>query len=221
MRSKFDEELTLLNRELIDMGARCEEAIAVAVTALVNGDLKLAGQVKEIGGQVDQCERQIESLCLKLLLRQQPVARDLRQISAALKMVTDMERIGDQAVEIASIILELNGASSENCGQIHEMAQAAIKMVTDSVDAYVRQDVELAKQVIQDDDIVDRYFAEVKTALIARIVQHPDEGELELGLLMIAKYFERIGELATNIAGWVEFAVTGRHSGGESDDLVY
>ena len=170
---------------------------------------------------IDQKERDIESLCLKLLLQQQPVARDLRQISAALKMITDMERIGDQAEDIAEIIGFLNGRSGEECAFVGHMARAAISMVTGSVDAYVRRDVTLARQVIQRDDIVDEDFRKVKATLIDWIARRPDDGEYALDLLMIAKYFERIGDHATNIAGWVVFAVTGAHDGEENGhDLV-
>ena len=156
-------------------------------------------------------ERDIETLCLKLLLRQQPVAGDLRQISAALKMITDMERIGDQAEDIAEIIAFLNGRSGAECGDIDKMAKAATKMVTNSIEAFVKRDVELAKEVIAQDDIVDDYFNRVKQDLIERISSDPSDGEFALDLLMIAKYFERIGEHATNIAQWGMFSVTGVH----------
>lgn len=151
-------------------------------------------------------ERDIETLCLKLLLRQQPVAGDLRQISAALKMITDMERIGDQAEDIAEIIAFLNGRSGAECGDIDKMAKAATKMVTNSIEAFVKRDVELAKEVIAQDDIVDDYFNRVKQDLIERISSDPSDGEFALDLLMIAKYFERIGDHATNIAEWVMFS---------------
>ena len=211
MRSRFDEQLALLNRELIGMGALCEEVIEMAAVALTEGNIQLAGQVKPLGSEIDQKERDIESLCLKLLLQQQPVARDLRQISAALKMITDMERIGDQAEDIADIIVFLQGRTAEEHVRIREMAQAAMKMVTDSVDAYVKRDVALAKSVITYDDIVDQCFDEAKRKLIDMIAQNPADGEYALDLLMIAKYFERIGDHATNIAEWVMFSVTGVH----------
>ena len=157
---------------------------------------------------------EVENLCLKLLLQQQPVARDLRQISAALKMITDMERIGDQAEDIAEIITFLGGRGAENSNLLREMARSTIKMVTESVDAYVKHDTALADQVIAEDDTVDDYFARVKKDLIKRIAQDPDDGEFALDLLMIAKYFERIGDHATNIAEWVIFSVTGEHKEG-------
>ena len=164
--------------------------------------------------RLDRKEREIESLCLKLLLQQQPVAKDLRQISAALKMITDMERIGDQAEDIAEIVTFLGGRGAENSALLREMARSTIKMVTESVDAYVRQNTALAEQVIAEDDVVDDYFTRVKKGLIERIAQDPTDGEFALDLLMIAKYFERIGDHAVNIAEWVIFSVTGEHKEG-------
>ena len=221
MRSRFDEQLALLNRELIEMGALCEEVIALSAQALTEGNAELAARVAPLDQEIDRKEREIESLCLKLLLQQQPVAKDLRQISAALKMITDMERIGDQAEDIAEIIGFLNGRSGEECAFVGHMARAAISMVTGSVDAYVRRDVALAHEVIARDDVVDEDFRKVKATLIDWIAQRPDDGEYALDLLMIAKYFERIGDHAANIAGWVVFAVTGVHDGEENGhDLV-
>ncbi len=212
MRSRFDEQLELLNVEMIRMGALCEEVIALAATALTNGDAETAAKVAPLDKEIDQKERDIENLCMKLLLQQQPVARDLRQISAALKMITDMERIGDQAEDIAEIITFLNGRTADEHGHIREMAKATIKMVTDSVDAYVKRDVALAEKVIADDDVVDRYFDTVKTDLIKMIAENPADGEYALDLLMISKYFERIGDHAVNIAEWVLFSITGVHT---------
>ncbi len=211
MRSRFDEQLAQLNKQLIEMGALCEEVISMASRALMDGDLPLAAKVAPLDAEIDQKERDIENLCLKLLLQQQPVAKDLRQISAALKMITDMERIGDQAEDIAEIIKFLNGRTVENGALIREMASAAIKMVTESVDAFVKHDIMLAEKVVSDDDIVDRYFDQVKQKLIERIAQQPADGEYALDLLMIAKYFERIGDHAVNLAEWVIFSVTGVH----------
>lgn len=213
MRARFDEQLALLNREMIAMGALCEETIALAAKALLTGDAKMAEAVHPLDGEIDQKERDIESLCLKLLLQQQPVARDLRQISAALKMITDMERIGDQADDISEIIPFLNGRTGGECEYIAEMARAAIHMVTESIDAYVRRDIVLAHAVIEYDDIVDDLFNKVKQSLIDMIAKNPQDGEFAIDLLMIAKYFERIGDHATNIAEWVEFSVTGMHKG--------
>jgi len=215
MRSRFDEQLALLNAEMIRMGAMCEEVIALAASVLVKDDPETAARIAPLDREIDQKERDIENLCMKLLLQQQPVARDLRQISAALKMITDMERIGDQAEDIAEIVAFLNGRTAKEHGQIREMAKAAIKMVTDSVDAYVKRDTALAEQVIAYDDVVDGYFDSVKTNLIGMIAEDPADGEFALDLLMIAKYFERIGDHATNIAEWVLYSVTGVHKGGE------
>ena len=211
MRSRFDEQLAQLKCELIEMGALCEEAIALAAKALDEADVKLAAKVAPLSGEIDRMERNIESMCLKLLLSQQPVARDLRMISAALKLITDMERIGDQASDIAEIINFLDGRSIEECEYIGEMAKAAIRMVTDSVDAYVKRNADAAHRVIAGDDVVDDYFDKVKTSLISLIAHNPDEGRYALDLLMIAKYFERIGDHAVNIAEWVVFSVTGIH----------
>ena len=214
MRNRFDEQLELLNNSLISMGALCETAIADTIRALLTHDLRLAEEVIATDKEIDQKEKEIEALCLKLILHQQPVARDLRQISAALKMITDMERIGDQAEDIAEIISFLHGHQAEDNDLLREMAKAAIRMVTESVDAYVKCDTMLAEQVIAEDDTVDGYFTQVKERLIGKIARDPADGEYALDLLMIAKYFERIGDHATNIAEWVIFSVTGVHKGG-------
>ena len=214
MRNRFDEQLFELNRELIEMGSLCEEVIASAVVALRTGNMELARRVKENGSAIDQLERDIESRCMKLLLHQQPVARDLRQISAALKMITDMERIGDQAEDIAEIALHLNGHTIEEADLIKEMARETIAMVTNSVEAFVQKDVELAYKVIAQDDIVDDYFSKVKCGIISMIAENSANGEFALDLLMISKYFERIGDHATNIAEWVIYSVTGTHKEG-------
>ena len=211
MRSRFDEQLSQLNREMIEMGALCEEVIALVSQALTEGDAALARKVAPLDGEIDQKERDIEAMCLRLLLQQQPVARDLRQISAALKMITDMERIGDQAEDIAEIVPFVVGHSAENDVLLKEMARATIQMVTGSVDAYVKHDLALAEKVVADDDIVDGFFDQVKDQLIGRIARSPEEGEYALDLLMIAKYLERIGDHAVNIAQWVTFSVTGVH----------
>lgn len=215
MRSRFDEQLKLLNKKMAEMGGECESIIASAVKALLEGSAADARRAQEQGHRIDQLEREIESICLKLLLQQQPVARDLRVISAALKMITDMERIGDQAEDIAEIITTLGGRSGGECRDIRVMAEATIKMVTDSVDAYVRQDLALARSVEAYDDVVDSAFCRVKDTLIAMIAQNTADGEYALDLLMIAKYFERIGDHAVNIAEWVEFSVTGIHKSEE------
>ncbi len=211
MRDYFQEQLKQLNGELIKMGAACEEIIALASHSLTEYTPELASQVRIIGSQIDESESTIESICLKLLLRQQPVARDLRQISAAMKMITDMERIGDQAEDIVALIPRMERRADEKYPKIREMARATAQMVTEAVDAYVKQDLDLASQVMAHDDIVDDYFNRVKAGIIGIIAENPTEGEYALDLLMIAKYFERIGDHCTNIAEWVVFSVTGEH----------
>ena len=213
MRSRFDEQLYVLNNKMIEMGAECESIIALSAKALLEGKVSDAIKAKEQGHKIDQMEREIESFCLKLLLQQQPVAKDLRVISAALKMITDMERIGDQAEDIAEIITFLDGRTGDECHDIRVMAEATIKMVTDSIDAYVKQDINLAKSVSEYDDVVDDAFSRVKQTLIKMISENSADGEYAVDLLMIAKYFERIGDHAVNIAEWVEFSVTGVHEG--------
>ena len=215
MRSRFDHQLALVNRALIEMGALCEEVIALAAKALLTGDVSLAEKVAPLDREIDQKERSIESQCLKLLLQQQPVARDLRQISAALKMITDMERIGDQAEDIAEIVCTVPRHGPETMDIVRKMATSAIPMVTESIEAFVKSDIMLARKVVSDDDIVDGCFDQVKKALIARIAADPGDGEYAVDLLMIAKYFERIGDHATNIAEWVIFSVTGAHGEGQ------
>lgn len=214
MRSRFDAELMLLNKEMIEMGALCEDAIQMVAQALTDRERNVSAKLAPIAMGIDQMERDIETRCLKLLLQQQPVARDLRQISAALKMITDMERIGDQAEDIAEIITFLDGRTVDHSVHIQEMAKEIIKMVTSSVDAYVNKDLELARRVIEQDDVIDEYFIKGKSTLIDVIAKQPDDGEYALDLLMITKYFERIGDHATNIAEWVIFSVTGEHKEG-------
>ena len=211
MRNHFNDQLAQLNRELIQMGGLCEEIIEIVARALTGWEDDLIKRVTTLGAEIDESERSIETLCLKLLLQQQPVARDLRQISAAMKMITDMERIGDQAEDIAEIITHLNCRVERESVQIREMAEATMQMVREAVDSYVRQDLNLAHKVMKHDDIVDDYFINVRTALIDIIAANPADGEYALDLLMIAKYCERIGDHCTNIAEWVEFSVTGVH----------
>ena len=211
MRSRFDEQLAALNTELIQMGALCEDAIGLASRALSSGNALLCQKVIAISKELDQKERDIEARCLKLLLHQQPVAKDLRQISAALKMITDMERIGDQAEDIAEIVTYIKDYTSQETALIHRMAEETIKMVTDAVDAFVRSDIALANEVLAHDDIVDACFLEIKQSLAQTILKDEEIGEYALDFLMIAKYFERIGDHATNIAEWVVFSVTGIH----------
>lgn len=213
MRNKFDEQLLMLNKKMIEMGACCEELIAFVAKALLSGKTIEVANAKEKGHEIDRMEREIEGICLKLLLQQQPVANDLRQISAALKMITDMERIGDQAEDIAEIIPLLGGRTGSELDDFKPMAEATCKMVTNSVDAYVKQDIGLAKAVIAYDDIVDKCFKNVKSTLIKMISENTADGEYAVDLLMIAKYFERIGDHAVNVAEWVRFSITGTHKG--------
>ena len=211
MRDLYREQLNGLNQELIKMGAACEEIIALSSQALTDYSGSLAEKVSSVGALIDESERTIETTCLKLLLRQQPVARDLRQISAAMKMITDMERIGDQAEDIVDLVPKMKQGTGDNYLKIREMANAARHMVTEAVNAYVRQDLELAKAVMDYDDVVDNYFNQIKNDILGFIAANPGQGEYALDLLMIDKYFERIGDHCTNIAEWVEFSVTGIH----------
>lgn len=212
MRNKFDMQLDLLNEQLTHMGELCEVAINRGTEALKEGDLKQAAEVIRADEEIDQMEKDIERLCLKLLLQQQPVARDLRQISAALKMITDMERIGDQASDIAEIIISENKSEATDIQTIGQMSESVAKMVRDSVNAYVEKDLELSRQVMEADDAVDRLFEENKQELINFISDNKGvQGKKAIDLIMVAKYLERIGDHATNIAEWVEFSITGIH----------
>ncbi len=208
MRNKFDAQLSLLNGELTEMGILIESAIANAVKALTDTDNDFAKNTFEYEKEINRKEKDIETLCFKLLLQQQPVARDLRIISAALKMITDMERIGDQAYDIAEITLHSKGKSIEH---IEEMAKKAIEMVNMSVEAFVSKDVDIAEKVIKFDDEVDSLFETVKNDLIEIIRNNAEKSENAMDLIMIAKYLERIGDHAVNIAEWVIFGITGKH----------
>lgn len=211
MRNRFDMQLAELNRELITMGALCEEAIAGCSKYLVENDAEIRENVFEVDRQIDRKERDIEALCMKLLLHQQPVARDLRIVSSALKMISDMERIGDQASDIAEIVQYLSSAGIKHETHIADMARATIKMVTDSVESFVKKDVELAREAIAHDDVVDTLFDKVKSEIITAFRTSQEDAEALLDLLMIAKYFERIGDHAENIAEWVIYSITGAH----------
>lgn len=214
VRNRFDEQLHTLNHELLEMGALIERAIRSATDALVKQDVEAALQAIAADKEVDQAERDIESLCLKLLLQQQPVARDLRLISSALKMITDMERIGDQASDIAELVIYLSKEPYiKELTHLPQMAENAIRMVTGALDAYVRKDVVLAQEVMGMDDAIDALFVTVKDELIALIRHEAAAGSQAIDLMMIAKYYERIGDHAQNIAEWVEYALTGRHKG--------
>lgn len=211
MRNQFDQQLDKLNCCLIEMGAMIERAIAGATKALLERDAAKAREIAGLDEEIDQKEREIERLCLRLLLQQQPVARDLRLISAALKMITDMERIGDQAADIAEISLLLVGETPLQIAQIGDMARATIKMVSESIDAFVKKDLELVQSIIAYDDVVDGQFDQIKRRLTQFIAQNGAFGEQAIDYLMIAKYLERIGDHAVNIAEWVAFSITGEH----------
>ena len=211
MRNKFDMQLEELNNSLISMGAMCETAIASAVKALLENDLTLAKKVMESVKDINQVEKDIEAMCLKLILQQQPVAKDLRQISSILKMITDMDRIGVQAGDIAEIVTFADLSESKDRVHIADMAKATIKMVSESIDAFVKKDVELANQVIEYDDVVHELFTKVKDGIVNLISKDKKHGEQAVDIIMIAKYLERIGDHATNIAEWVVFSITGIH----------
>ena len=212
MRNRFDLQLKQLNDDIIEMGNMIERAIEMGVYALIGHDTDKAKQTINYDMDIDHMERDIEALCMKLLLQQQPVAKDLRQISAALKMITDMERIGDQASDIAEILLSTDLKMEMNNKDIGVMAQAAAKMVRESVRAYVEQNMMLAKKMMTADDEVDRLFDKIRQEIIEYIAkENGDGGEDAVDLIMVAKYLERIGDHATNIAEWVEFSVTGNH----------
>ena len=212
MRTRFDMELDNLNSDMIAMGALCENAISEAMQSLFSADKAAAQRTIEEDREIDQKEKDIEALCLRLLLQQQPVARDLRVISSALKMITDMERIGDQAADIAELIrhMHLTPVSRQN-KHLSKMAEATKKMVTESIDAFVKKDAALATKVLADDDLVDSLFLKLRHDIIEMIAADPGCGEEAVDVLMIAKYLERIGDHATNIAEWVLFSITGTH----------
>ena len=212
MRNKFDQQLEMLHVELIKMGALCEDAVSSAIEALEKNDIVSADSALDTDAEIDQKERDIERMCMKLLLQQQPVATDLRIVSAALKMITDMERVGDQASDIAEISRYIIESGMSINDDIRKMAKEAIKMVTDSVDSFVKKDLELARKVIAYDDVLDEWFAKLKSDVIEMIAKDSTNGEYYIDIIMIAKYLERIGDHATNIAEWVEYSITGVRS---------
>lgn len=231
MRNRYDRQLSTLNEMLIRMGSTCEDAISQVALAMqgkkenafegTDSDItaRIIEKVHQTESEIDQMEKDIETLCLKLLLQQQPVATDLRVISAALKMISDLERIGDQCSDIADIVTFLSSDHIKSFGSsvhIQEMAAATMKMVTMAVDSFVNRNQVLAEGVIKADDHVDELFMEVKREIIGLIGKNPDSGEALLDLLMIAKYFERIGDHATNVAEWVVFSITGVHTDGNT-----
>lgn len=219
MRNRFDRQLERLNDEMIEMGSMIEAAIEKAVSALVTQDVEKAKAAIKADDEIDHQERDIENLCLKLLLQQQPVAKDLRQISSALKMITDMERIGDHAADISEITILMAGQPYiKKLEHIQEMAKETMQMLVNAVDAFVEKNMQKAQDVIKRDDVVDELFNQVKTELIQLIHQDAEAGEQAADLLMIAKYFERIGDHATNISEWVIFSITGTHVGEAEED---
>lgn len=209
MRLYFDKQLELLNNEMLNMSDMCEDAISQAISALLNGDRMKAAGLKKSVDQINQQERYIENICVKLLMQQQPVARDLRTISAAMKMVTDMDRIAIQSGDIADIIAVGNIKPSAETESLKEMADAVRKMVTMSIEAFVNKDISSAKEVLAFDDVVDKYFDNIKKELIEKLKNNQANGELILDLLMIDKYLERIGDHAVNIGKWVIFSING------------
>ena len=213
MREQYLMQLKKLHEAMLEMGELCQQAIGLAIRALGECNDALIAQEQETDSEIDKLEREIESLCLQLLLKQQPEAEELRQISAALKMITDMERIGDQARDVSELVDYVARCKEECASVLSRMTQATIQMVNDSVEAFVRRDVELAKKVIAADDVVDECFNSVKTGLIREIAKNAKDGESLLDVMMIAKYFERIGDHAVNIAEWVIFSITGLHKG--------
>ena len=219
MRNKFDEQIDKLNNELIIMGALCEEGINGCVRLLGSNDKNIKEDIIDIERKIDQKERAIEDLCMRLLMQQQPVASDLRMISSALKMISDLERIGDQAADIAEIVEFAYGSGLQTEIHIIDMAKATSKMVTDSIDSFVKKDMELAKKVIKEDNIVDDYFDTVKKELINTIQNNSAKAEVIIDLFTISKYFERIGDHAENVAEWVLYSITGEHIGNRENNL--
>ncbi len=208
MRSKFDEQLSELNNEMIEMGNTIIQSIKSAIEALVSKDEEKARTIMENDTEVDRRQKKIESICFNLLIQQQPVARDLRTVTAAMKMVTDMERIGDHAADISEMtILMGHDSQIDKFEHISKMATETMIMLNHSIEAYVEKDVNKAKEVISHDDVVDDLFLEAKKDVVELILTSPSEGEEATDILMIAKYFERIGDHATNIAEWVIYSL--------------
>lgn len=211
-QSRFEKQLNTLNQQMVQMGSMVEQSIEMAVSALVTKDSEKAHNVIEYAADVSNQERQIEGMCMKLLLCQQPVASDLRMISSALKMITDMERIAVQSAEISELTIRMEEAPYiKKLEHVQQMAKETILMVVKSIDAFVNKDLELAQEVISMDDVVDDLFIKIKQELIGLINQDASNGEQATDLLMIGKYFERIGDHAVNIAQWVTFSITGEH----------
>ena len=215
MRDRYNEQLQELSSNLIRMGALCETAISSSMKLLLEEEEPMAEKVALADSEIDQMEREIEQSCMKLLLLQHPMAYDLRVISAAMKMISDIERIGDQAFDIAELAMQVSHSAIKNKIPLKGMAVAAVRMVTDSIDSFVRRDLELAHHVMESDDVVDEYFNQIKAKLICLLSSGTEDSEVCIDLLMVAKYLERIGDHAENIAEWVEFSITGIHKSGE------
>ncbi len=215
MRLRFDRQLNWLHVELIKLGSLCEKAIALSARVLEARSDEVIDEILGVAAQIKAKEKELESYCMMLLLKQQPVAKDFREISAALKMVSDLERIGDQAADIADLSRHIKGETVHGLLHINDMAEATVKMVTASVDAFVKGNLQLAEKVMEDDDIVDNLFNQIKDELICMIQEKRIEAESALDLLMAAKYLERIGDHAVNLAEWVEYSVTGKRKNNE------
>lgn len=210
MREHFDIELANLNNQLIGMGTLVESAIKNAVEIIANNSAELLDKAREQEELINTSERKIQNHCIRLLLHQAPVANDLREVSSALKMITDLERIGDQAIDIAEVSQYIKSRNNViNVTHIDEMANQASKMVTLAIDAFVKKDFDLAKKVGQSDDVIDELFDKVKEETVEIIQRDKALGEEAIDLMMIAKYLERIGDHAVNIAEWVAFSITG------------
>lgn len=212
MRVLYNEQLEKLHNELVDMGRMCEQAISSAMSSLFDSDPDMVKKTQELEKEIDVQERTIESMCMKLILKQQPVATDLRNVSSALKMISDMERIGDQAQDIADMARFLSGSDIICAVHLKEMSDAASKMVNDSVEAFVSADADMAKNVILYDNIVDDLFVKIKSEIIEEVVKNSDKGEELFDIMMVTKYLERIGDHACNIAEWVIYSITGSHN---------
>ncbi len=217
-RKEYQQELETLHDELMTMGNHCIEAVRLSVEAVTTGNANLAKSASETDEIVDKQEKDIESLCLRLLLKQQPVAGDLRRISAALKMISDLERIGDQSADIAEISGYTVIRGGTEYDDLRSMADEVIKMVSESIHAFIRNDLDLAKDVISWDDKADEWFLRIKDDLVASIISDSSQAEYALDFLMVAKYLERIGDHATNVAEWVEYSILGYHPGSSEGD---
>ena len=209
MRSMFDQQLKTLNEEMLYMGGLCEDTIQQTIEALMSGDVKKAHALNNMMSQLTQQERSIENICLKLLMQQQPVARDLRTISSSLKMVTDMERIGIQACVIAEVIAAGTVVRATDKVDFQELSNEVSHMVQMAMMAYDKKDMNLADEVIKYDDVVDKLFCDIRGDLIKQLKDDTNDAECFIDMLMIDKYFERIGDHAVNIASWVKFSITG------------